>query len=178
MHFFTFHNVLNTLSYHFKSLLYKFFSFKSCNRSRGFNLRIFDFNFYKDTNFTNPYYANFNDTGFQVVGVGTVGVSTDAKVNIALTGNSPSELFYRLTPVNLDIDADAKRNPIIDDDVINNSSIEVRESPYNGQFKVTGIGSTTFSFNLLSQPERDSYTQNEAVTLEYSTTSTLSLIHI
>ncbi len=143
-----------------------------CEQISGRRRHVFDLDFYKDKNFTNPYFTNEEDTGFQVVGVGTVGVSTDAKVDLSLTQHSPSELWYKLTEVNLDISADSKRDGIIDDDIIGYSSVEIKDSPYNGKFIVTGIGSTTFSFNMSEQPEKDKYTTEEAVDLEYQTTST------
>ena len=52
----------------------------------GKRTKIFDFNFFRDPNFTNPYFNNDEDDGFQVVGVGTVGVTTTARVDLSLTG--------------------------------------------------------------------------------------------
>ena len=138
----------------------------------GKRTQIFDFNFFRDPNFTNPYFNNDEDGGFQVVGVGTVGVTTTARVDLSLTENTPKELFYKLTPINLNINADKKRNPIVDTDVINFSTLKISDSEYNGTYNVTGIGSTTFTFNLLKQPEKDGYTKDEAVNLKYATSST------
>ena len=138
----------------------------------GKRTQVFDFQLFRDANFTNPYFNNSEDGGFQVVGVGTVGVTTTARVDVSLTENTPDDLFYKLTPVNLNINAPFKRDPIIDTDVINNSSLKISDSEYNGNYTVTGIGSTTFSFVLLNQPEKDGYTKEEAVTLKYSTSST------
>ena len=137
----------------------------------GKRRKVFDFNLYNDNNFTKPYFSNQEETGFQVAGVGTVGVTTTAVVNLSVTENTPRQLFYKLNPVNLDIISDTKKTPVIDTDVINHSTLEVSDSGYNGSFTVTGIGSTTFSFNIPSQPEKDSYTVNEATTLKYSTDS-------
>ena len=138
----------------------------------GKKTKIFDFELFRDTNFTNPYFNNEEDGGFQVVGVGTVGVTTTARVDVSLTANTPSDLYYKLTPVNLDINAPFKRNPIVDTDVINYSSLKISDSVYNGDYVITGIGSTTFSFVLPSQPEKDGYTKNEATVLTYDTSST------
>ena len=138
----------------------------------GKKTQIFDFNFFRDPNFTNPYFNNDEDGGFQVIGVGTVGVTTTARIDLSLTENTPKELFYKLTPINLNINADDKRNPIVDTDVINFSTLKISDSEYNGTYNVTGIGSTTFTFNLLKQPEKDGYTKDEAVNLKYSTSST------
>ena len=140
----------------------------------GKKTKIFDFDFFKDPNFTNPYFNNDNDDGFQVVGLGTVGVTTTAKINLLLTDNTPNELFYKLTPVNLNIDAKSKRNPVVDLDVVNFSSLKIENSAYNGIFNITGIGSTTFKFNIPTLPEKDEYTKDEATVLKYATSSTRS----
>ena len=129
----------------------------------------FDFNLYRDQTFIKPYYSNPEETGFQVVGVGTVGVTTTARVDLLLTENTPQQLFYKLSPVNLDIISDNKKTPVIDTDVISYSNLNVSDSQYNGIFKVTGIGSTSFSFNLPIEPEKDNYTSNETTLLKYST---------
>ena len=138
----------------------------------GKRTQVFDFELFRDSNFTNPYFNNIKDGGFQVVGVGTVGVTTTARVDLSVTDNTPNNLFYRLTPVNFNINAPLKRNPIVDKDIVNFSSIKVQTSGYNGSYFVSGIGSTTFSFILSQQPEKDGYTKEEATKLKYSTSST------
>ena len=141
----------------------------------GKKTQVFDFNLFKDTNFTNPYFNNKGDDGFQVIGVGTVGVTDTASVDLSVTNNTPVDLFYKLTPVNLDIDAPTKRNPLIDTDVINYSSLKIRDSVYNGDYVISGVGTTTFTFNMFSQPEKDGYTKNEATTLKYITQSSRAI---
>ena len=141
----------------------------------GKRTKIFDFELFRDSNFTNPYFNNASDDGFQVVGVGTVGVTTTARVDLSVTNRTPKNLFYKLTPVNFDVNAPFKRNPIIDTDVINFSNIKVENSIYNGSYHISGIGSTTFSYLLFSQPEKDGYTKDEATTLKYQTSSTTAV---
>ena len=138
----------------------------------GKKTKIFDFDLFRDSNFTNPYFNNEEDGGFQVIGVGTVGVTTTARVDLSVTDNTPTDLFYKLTPVNLGVNAPTKRDPIVDTDVINFSSLKISETGYNGSYTVTGIGSTTFTFVLPEQPEKDGYTKDEATQLEYDTSST------
>ena len=141
----------------------------------GKRTQVFDFNLFRDSNFTNPYFNNKEDGGFQVIGVGTVGVTTTARVDLSVTDNTPENLFYQLTPVNFNINAPFKRDPIIDTDVNNFSNLIISNSGYNGSYFVSGIGSTTFSFVLPEQPEKDGYTKNEATTLEYETSSTTAI---
>ena len=138
----------------------------------GKRRKVFDFELFGDKNFTKPYFLNTNDGSFQVVGVGTVGVTTTARVDFSVTQDTPTQLFYRLNPVNLNIISADKNNPVTDNDVINAASIKIRESGYNGTFTVSGVGSTSFSFNIPTLPERDGYTSDEATTLKYDTTAT------
>ena len=63
-------------------------------------------------------------------------MTTTARVDLSVTENTPTDLYYKLTPVNLDINAPFKRNPIIDTDVINYSSLKISDSGYNGSFKL------------------------------------------
>ena len=137
----------------------------------GKRTQVFDFELYKDSNFTNQYFNNKADDGFQVVGVGTVGVTTTARVDLSTTKNTPDNLYYKLAPTNLNIDAPLKRNTIVDTDVINHSSLNISDSKYNGLFSITGIGSTTFNFSLHVRPEKDEYDKRETTELSYSTTS-------
>lgn len=116
----------------------------------GNRQQIFDFNLYRDQTFIKPYYSNPEESGFKVVGLGTVGVTTTAKVEILITNKTPQELFYKLTPINLNIIQDSKKNPVIDTDVITHNKLNILDSAYNGTFNVTGIGSTTFTVNLLT----------------------------
>ena len=53
-----------------------------------------------------------------------------------------------------------------------NSTLKIKDSAYNGTFNITGIGSTTFKFNIPTQPEKDEYTRDESVILKYATSST------
>ena len=141
----------------------------------GNRKQIFDLQFFRDKNFTKPYYTNEQETGFQVTNVGTVGVTTTAKVNVSVTENTPEQLFYKLNNVNyniIDVTSDYKKDPIVDEDVINYSNILVKESGYNGRFKVVGVGTTTFKVTLPGEPEKDSYTSDQATVLKYRTTAT------
>ena len=137
----------------------------------GKRTQVFDFELFRDSNFTYHYFNNKADDGFQVVGVGTVGVTTTSRVDLSVTQNTPDNLYYKLTPTNLNINAPLKRNTIIDTDVINYSSLNISNSGYNGLYSISGIGSTTFEFALVKRPEKDGYTKEETTKLSYSTTS-------
>ena len=137
----------------------------------GKRTQVFDFELFRDSNFTHQYFNNKTDDGFQVVGVGTVGITTTSRVDLSVTQNTPDNLYYKLTPTNLNINAPFKRNTIIDTDVVNYSSLNISNSRYNGLYSISGIGSTTFEFALVKRPEKDGYTKEETTKLSYSTTS-------
>ena len=55
---------------------------------------VFDFELFRDTNFTNPYFNNDEDDGFQVVGVGTVRCNNNWQELIFLvTSNTPEDFI-------------------------------------------------------------------------------------
>ena len=127
----------------------------------GYNLKI-----YTDSKFEHQFISTGESSVFNVSGVGTVGVSSDASLTINYDSKIPQNLYYTLekngTLINSDID------------VVNCSSIKFVNSDYNGSYVISGIGTTTFNINLTKKPERVSYGSTECDLLEYSTTSTLS----
>ena len=124
----------------------------------GYNFKIFN-----DKNFYNELVSIGSSTSFNVIGVGTVGVSANATVTVNYGTDLPTKLYYALEKSGYISTADTNVN--------NNSEILFVDSAYNGTYNVTGIGSTTFTVSLRSNPERLSYTQDNTQTLKYSTTS-------
>ena len=137
----------------------------------GQRIEIFDFNFYKDSNFTIPYYSNPGENKFNVVKIGKVGIGT-AKVQFDVTDKTPRQIFYRLEPKTLNLIDDRHKNPIVDYDVESNSTIQSQGlSLYNSTATIVGLGTTTFTINLKYEPEKNSYKSSETSVLKYSTTS-------
>jgi len=139
----------------------------------GKKIEVFDFNLYKDKNFTIPYYSNNteNEKNFNVIKFGQVGIGS-AKVKLEITESTPEQLFYRLEPKSINLIQDLFKSPLVDRDVINYSCLQSKQISYfNVLGKVVGIGSTTFKINLLDEPEKNSYSQNEATVLKFSTNS-------
>jgi hypothetical protein len=123
----------------------------------------YNFNIYQDKNFLNDLVSIGSSTSFNVSGVGTVGVSANAKVTINYGSDLPETLFYNLEKSGYISTSDT--------DVKNASEISLIDSYYNGSYPITSVGSTTFTISLRTSPENLNYTQSNTETLKYSTTS-------
>ena len=123
---------------------------------------------YYDNQFNNEFVSTGSTSGITIAGVGTVGVSANAKLTLNYnTDNStnilPEKLYYNLEKSGYISTADAEVN--------NYSEIEYIKSSYNSTYPISGIGETTFNVALNEIPEKLSYESSECSTLEYSTTS-------
>ena len=123
----------------------------------------YEFKIYYDQNFNNEFVSTASTSGFNLSGVGTVGVSTTAIFTINYDSNLPTQLYYNLE----------KFGDIVTPDIeVNNySEILFADSYYNSNYKVSGIGSTTFNISLTNLPEKLKYSGNECDILNYTTNS-------
>ena len=131
----------------------------------------FNFNFFKDQKFNEIYETSGQSAAFDVSRVGTIGVTADAKVTLKVNKNTPNNLYYKLSPIDVSDNLTENKEIIVDDDVFNNNNISKRKSIYSGEFNIVSTGSTTFTYDLEVAPESDSYTPSSS-TLRYSTIST------
>jgi hypothetical protein len=126
----------------------------------GYKLKIF-----YDNNFKDEFVSTGSTNTFSTIGVGTCGVSTIASLTINYSKELPTRLFYALEKSGYISTADKE--------VERYSEISFVDSYYQqGSYKVSGIGTTTFNISLKTSPEKDSYTESECDTLEYTTNST------
>ena len=128
----------------------------------------FDLRFFKDSNFTEPYESNADDSVFEVQKVGIVGITSDAKVILNINKETPENLYYTLIPIYNGSLPEDKKLISIDSEVISNNEIEVEFSKYNGTHNVVVGSNTSFSYTLPRVPEKTSYSGN----ITYETTST------
>ena len=126
----------------------------------------FNFDFYKDQKFNEIYETSRQSIVFDVSRVGTVGVTADAKVTLKVNENTPSNLYYKLSPIDVSDNLTENKEITVDDEVFLNNNISVRESLYNGTFNIVSTGSTTFTYDLRDAPEFDTYTPSSS-TLKY-----------
>ena len=130
----------------------------------GYELEI-----YHDKDFKNQFISVGNTANFQVIGVGTVGVTSTATVTLNFYEDNPSNLFYNIKKSGFISTADT--------DVVNYNKIHYLDSKYSGEYSifnvpsVVGASYTTFSISIPEIPEKLSYGSTETSTLKYSTKS-------
>jgi len=123
-----------------------------------------NFKIFYDKRLNNEFVSTAEDNSFNLVGVGTIGISTNASLTLSFDESLPEKLFYSIES------AGEVTSP--DVEVLNYSEILFVDSDYSGNYNVSGIGSTTFNIFLDKLPEKLNYTQSECDVLEYTTPST------
>ena len=124
----------------------------------------YTFKVFYDKDFKDEFVSTGSTNTISVSGVGTVGVSTNSSLTINYSQELPSILFYSLEKSGYISTADTE--------VQNYSQINFIDSYYNGSYKVSGIGSTTFDISLTKSPEKNSYARSECDIIKYTTNST------
>ena len=127
----------------------------------GYELKI-----YKENDFINEYNSSSDNLNFNVVGVGTAGLS-GASVTIKYSENVPSKLFYSLEKGGYISTADR--------DVVNFSEINYIDSEYSGTYKVSDTANTTFNISPLKLPKVLNYTSNQFDSLKYTVKSSTNI---
>jgi hypothetical protein len=127
------------------------------------SLSDYKFKVFYDQNFKNEFISTGDTPTFSVSGVGTIGVSTNASLTINYSEGLPTQLYYNLEKSGYISTSDTEVN--------NYSEILFVDSVYNSNYKISGIGSTTFIISLSKKPEKLTYIQNECDKLQYTTTS-------
>ena len=129
----------------------------------------YELNIYHDKDYKNQFVSVGNTTNLQVIGVGTVGVTSTATVTLNYSDNNPLNLYYNI-----------KKSGFIstsDTDVVNYNKIHYLNSDYSGEYSVfnvpplVGVSYTSFSISIPKVPEKLSYTSAETSVLKYSTKS-------
>ena len=103
----------------------------------------FKLEFFEDSGFENRYEGFGIST--EVTRTGTPGVS-GAIVNLKLSENVPTPLYYKLTPTNLDTISVTKRDAEPDNSVSNGSKIIIANSVYSGPHGVTTTSNTSLKY--------------------------------
>ena len=131
----------------------------------------FTLDFFTDENFTDEWDKNTSIKAFAVNRTGEVGITTDPVASALLTvdKNTPTKLFYKLTPIFESSPPLEKTQAIIDNDVVSNSLLEIKESVYNGEYKVSVGTTSTFTYTIADVPEKSSY--SSVSKLSYKTSS-------
>jgi hypothetical protein len=131
----------------------------------------FEFKLYKDSNLTDIYDTNLDDSQFEVEKIGIIGVSNDAKVILKVNGETPEDLYYNLVPI---YDGNLPQNKQlinIDHEVDSNNKIEIIFSKYNGFYDIVSTSNTSFTYTLNTIPENNFYVGNNSNISYYVTSS-------
>ena len=126
------------------------------------SLKDYEFKLYYDNEFKNEFVSTAS-TIFDVVGFGTVGVSTNATSTINYDNTLPQKLFYNIEKSGFISTTDT--------DSPNYSEIIFTDSSYISSYSIIGVGDTTFDVSLKEIPEKISYNPSECDSLEYTTSS-------
>ena len=130
----------------------------------------FDFNLYTDSQFKNKFYSTSKTNSFEVSKSGDIGFA-NAKLVLKVSDDLPDNLYYNLTPIDLNNNTSVKKEIYIDTEINNYNKLIFVDSTYSGRFVVSGITTNTFSYQTLVEPERNSYTNSQA-TITYNTKDT------
>ena len=136
----------------------------------GTNLSAFDLQLFRDHNYKDEFISNGASPAFQVTGVGTVGVTSDAILNVDISEDNPSTLYYNFVPVNVNLSPIEKTEIMVDSEQLRYNRITAQRSSYSAFEYPVGIGSTTFSYLLNSEPEKPSYIKTDG-NFSYTTNS-------
>jgi hypothetical protein len=130
----------------------------------------FDLKFFNDSNFTKNYNSNSDSRVFEVQKIGTVGVTSDAKVILSINEDTPENLYYNLIPI-YDGNLPENKKLITEDrEVLSNNEIQVLNSQYNGIYNIIVGSSTSFTYDVAKVPEEDLYISGIS-SIKYETNS-------
>lgn len=133
-------------------------------KDQSLNSLVLDF--YRDDTFTNKISQK---------NISRIGIPGDqnntTKVSVVLDTDVPEVFYYKLVPVGISTITSNAYAYNVDTDVQGFSRIQVVPSEYNGEYRLTSVGSTTFKFDLLKEPERSFYSNSGISTFRYTTDS-------
>ena len=134
----------------------------------GITYSAFSLDIFTDDSFNNRFLTSKANVEFEVTSSGKVGIDADAHLTIKVDKNIPQSLYYKFQLDNLDIIPTLKSELIIDKDVNPSNKIFVVKTAYDGKHSLTGIGTTTFTFNIGEIPDVFTYNDINSV-LTYDT---------
>jgi len=121
----------------------------------GIRYSAFDMNLYSDSAYTDLFVKNSDSTSFQVVKSGNPGIDATASLQLEYIDSIPDQLFYQFDLANESILTEVKKQRSTDVDVSNHNQLNVVLTPFDGTQTITGIGTTTFQYDI---PETSSTT--------------------
>lgn len=121
----------------------------------------YKFEFFYDKQFNKNFVSVANTSTFTVSDkINNIGIITETTINF--NENLPENLYYSLSKNGI---------PLFSNDINEDYQISFVDELYNQEYKISGVGSTTFHVSLHDIPQKLSYSQNECSYLKYETTS-------
>ena len=120
------------------------------------SLNGYSFNVYYDQEFKNKFNSVGLSPNFNISQVGT-------SLTVGYSTSLPQLLYYSLEKSGFISTADTE--------VLNYSEISFVDSKYDGNYSISGVGTTTFQIYLDEVPEKLSYNPSECDSINYSTNS-------
>lgn len=153
----------NLKLYRNKSVKFDLSDSSLSSSNSGIIYSAFELNFYKDSNYQFKFDGTGTTRNFETVKTsGKVGIDTSASVTLQLNDSFDDILYYRLETINDQYISSDKKEIIIDTEVNSNNQITLVDSEYSGEYRITGVGTTTFTFDLNSFPEKDLYNKTNS----------------
>ena len=136
----------------------------------------FELDFYTDKEMTILWNKSSESSSFEINRRGSVGISTNANVTLAVSKNLPSVLYYKFNPIFESDVPDVKKEIIVDTENSSSNEVQIKDSLYNGKHQINvGIGSTNaFTYTLSVDPEKSSYISSTSE-IDYTTNSKTAL---
>jgi hypothetical protein len=127
--------------------------------------------FFRDPNFTDNYDTSSGNQFFDIQRIGTVGITSGARVTLSINDNTPENLYYKLIPIYDGAFLPQDKKLIKEDlEVIANNQIQVNKSKYNGQHRLITASDTSFVYDVAKVPEENLYTSGIS-SIKYETNS-------
>ena len=123
-------------------------------RRSSIDYSAFKLKVYSDITRYDEYLTSKGDAIFEVSETGRVGITTDASLTINFNDSFDKiNLWYKFLSDNIDILPLEKSEHINDTDSFSYNQIDVVDSVFDGIQRISGIGTTTFQFEISKKPE-------------------------
>ena len=139
-------------------------------QGNGTTYSAFSMGLYKDALYKDEFITTKEGDVFEVVKTGKPGIDANANLLLSITDDVPKNLYYKFSQDNIDKITAVKNEIIIDNLVPKYNQFNILPTFYDGNWDVSGIGTTSFSYNIPLTPDVTSYNKDNAK-LYYETTS-------
>ena len=138
----------------------------------------FELEFFNDASFNQKFESSENRKQFNVQRIGTVGVTSDAKVTLTIDSSIENNFYYKLNPIFVNDPPNEKLEINVDNEVRSYNEIQINLSEYNGEHSIVSTSSTTFSYEIKNTPESSTNSSVEYFTNSLNCNGSIANIEI